>query len=356
MDSVESIIWLKKNNLFKQCLKYATQLKVVFNTCLDVKEEDVLIVGDTGYKDHYIAPLFAGSCFLVARSLNLNAKLVLQEAKKKGEYVSGEVKSAIEMIRPGSVLLLSLSERLGSLYSSGKTFRRFCQERRLRYTTTPSLGSLDTNLMTMLVKTINVDYKSMTWIHKEVKKMLDLGDVVHITTKAGTDLRVPINGCSAIASDGIYTKPGLGGNLPGGEVFIAPAKKGVEGKIVVDASSRNMNTTVLVTKPFTIFVEKGKVVDIQGGKEADMLRESIEWAEKNAKYDWGIKRIGELGIGLNPNARISGSMIIDEKVKKTAHVAIGSNYWFGGTVYAMIHLDQVFKNPKITVDGRFLEL
>ncbi|GAG32216.1 unnamed protein product [marine sediment metagenome] len=242
------------------------------------------------------------------------------------------------------------------MYKSGKTFRRFCKERRLRYTTTPSLGSLSTNQITTLVKTINVDYKSLQWIHKEIKNMLDLGDVIHITTRAGTDLRVPIKGCSAISSDGIYKTPGLGGNLPAGEVFIAPAKKKASGKVVVDASSRNRHTTMLVKKPFTIFVEEGEVVDIQGGKEAKMLRESLEWAKKHAKYDWGIKRIGELGIGLNPNARICGSMIIDEKVKKTAHVAIGSNYWFGGTVYAMIHLDQVFKNPRITVDGRFLEV
>ena len=98
------------------------------------------------------------------------------------------------------------------------------------------------------------------------------------------------------------------------------------------------------------------MVEIKGGREADMLRESLEWAERTAKHDWGIRRLCELGIGLNPAARISGSMIIDEKVLKTAHVALGSNNWFGGTVYAAIHLDQVFKKPRITVDGRFLEV
>lgn len=356
MDSVESIFWLKKNGLFKQCTKYAPQVRVIFEKCLGIKNEDILIIGDVGYEGKRIAPVFAGACFFAARSLNLNAKLIFQKVRKKGENASPEVRSAIERIRPGSAVMLCLSERLGKLYSNGKTFRRLCKERRLRFTTTPSLGTLNTKQISTLIKTINVDYDSLQWVHKEVKKMLDLGDVIHITTKAGTDLRYPIKGCRAVSSDGIYTLAGTGGNIPAGEVFIAPEKKSVTGKVVVDASSRNRHSTILVKKPFTIYIEQGEVVNIEGGKEAKLLQESLEWAERTAKYGWGIKRLCELGIGLNPHAKISGSMILDEKVRKTAHVAIGSNNWFGGTVYAAIHLDQVFKNPRITVDGRFLEV
>ena len=353
---MESILWLKKNGLFKQCTKYAPQVRVVLEKCLAMKDEDLLIVGDTGYEGKRIAPIFAGACFLVARSMNLNAKLIFQNVIKKGQDASLEVRSAIERIRPGSAIIVAQSESIGRLYKNGKTFRRVCQERRLRFTTTPSLGALETKQISVLMKSIDVDYDSLQWIHKQVKKMLDLGDVVHITTKAGTDLRYPIRGCRAVSSDGIYTRTGTGGNIPAGEVFIAPKKKSVSGKVVVDGSSRNRHSTILVKKPFTMYIEQGEVVRIEGGKEARLLQETIDWAEKHSKYDWGLKRLCELGIGLNPNARLVGSMIIDEKVKKTAHVAIGSNNWFGGTVFAPIHLDQVFKNPRITVDGRFLEV
>ena len=44
-------------------------------------------------------------------------------------------------------------------------------------------------------------------------------------------------------------------------------------------------------------------------------------------------------------------MVLDEKARNTAHIAIGSNYWFGGDIYTFLHLDQVMKNPKIYVDG-----
>ena len=64
----------------------------------------------------------------------------------------------------------------------------------------------------------------------------------------------------------------------------------------------------------------------------------------------------ELGIGLNPKAKLVGAMIMDDKVKGTGHIGIGSNYWFGGTIYAVTHFDQVFRNPKIFLDDKILKL
>ncbi|MBW2971188.1 aminopeptidase [Candidatus Woesearchaeota archaeon] len=356
MDTVESLVWLKRKRLFEKCKLYAKRVEIVFTESLQATDTDVLIIGDRGTAGYEVAPVFAGACFLASRSLNINSKLVLQEPKTKGGMADLDVRQALEKIRPGSAVVLSLSGRIGGLYSSGKNFRRLAKERRLRFTSTPSLGTLKTSYLNRLVDAINIDYRGLQYTHQRLKKLLDYGNTVHIRTSAGTDLQIGIKGCTAITSDGFYTEEGEGGNLPAGEVFIAPAKKQVEGKVVVDGSSRNKDTTVLVKKPFTIYIERGEVTRIEGGKEAKVLQDSIDWAMKYAKYDWGIKRIGELGIGLNPRAQISGAMIVDEKVRGTAHVAIGSNYWFGGGVYAMIHLDQVFKNPKITIDGRVVSV
>ncbi len=355
MDTVDSLIWLKNEKIFSKCVKYSEQLKVVFSKCLGAINDDILIIGDTGFSGKQIAPLFAGALFLAARRLKINTRLVFQRPRKRGENASDEVISALKRIRPGGAVCLCLSGRLGSI-DKQKTFRRYCQERGLRFTSTPSLGSLKTRYWKNLLKAIDVDYDEFHRSHSRVKKMLDFGNVIEIKTKAGTHLKAGIGGCRAVSSDGFYTNRGSGGNLPAGEVFIAPAKKKVEGKVVIDGSSRNRTSTEKIRKNITISIKHGEVADIEGGREARMLRESIEWAEKTASYDWGIKRIGEIGIGLNPNAKIVGSMIIDEKVKGTCHVAIGSNHWFGGTVWAMIHLDQVFKDPKIWIDGRLLRL
>ena len=86
-----------------------------------------------------------------------------------------------------------------------------------------------------------------------------------------------------------------------------------------------------------------------------MLVKSFIEAERRSRFPQGVRRVCELGIGINKNARLIGSTIIDEKVLGTAHVATGSNYWFGGDIYSIVHYDQVFKNPKIYVDGELIK-
>ena len=82
----------------------------------------------------------------------------------------------------------------------------------------------------------------------------------------------------------------------------------------------------------------------------------MNWAATQAKNPGSVRRICEFGIGLNPKAKIIGATIVDEKMLGSAHIGIGSNYWFGGTIFAIIHLDQVFKNPKVYCDGKLIEV
>jgi aminopeptidase len=70
-----------------------------------------------------------------------------------------------------------------------------------------------------------------------------------------------------------------------------------------------------------------------------------------AAYLENIRNLGELGIGLNERAGIVGNMLEDEKVFKTCHIAIGSNY--DEDAKALIHLDGLVKNPTMElIDAR----
>ena len=44
-------------------------------------------------------------------------------------------------------------------------------------------------------------------------------------------------------------------------------------------------------------------------------------------------------------------MLEDEKVKGTAHIALGNNMGFGGSIDVPIHIDGVFLSPTIYADG-----
>ena len=49
-----------------------------------------------------------------------------------------------------------------------------------------------------------------------------------------------------------------------------------------------------------------------------------------------------------------GCMVIDEKCKGTAHIAIGMNNMFGGKNSSPLHMDFVFTPLKIEADGKLL--
>ena len=66
---------------------------------------------------------------------------------------------------------------------------------------------------------------------------------------------------------------------------------------------------------------------------------------QGAIYSRNARNIGELGIGLNPAAKITGNMLEDEKAFRTCHFAIGANY--DGDAPSLIHLDCVVKDPTI---------
>jgi leucyl aminopeptidase (aminopeptidase T) len=90
------------------------------------------------------------------------------------------------------------------------------------------------------------------------------------------------------------------------------------------------------------------VVEISGGEEAERLRLALSNLGVEARM------LGEFGIGTNPGARVSGVVLEDEKAFGTVHFALGSNFDFGGTIKAPVHIDLVVLKPTVYVDGRVI--
>jgi hypothetical protein len=356
METVQALNWLKKSNLYELSEKLSIQVKKVFVPCLNVKDEKILVVGDTGFENKSIAAVMSGAYYLAAQQLNLDTKLVFQSIKNRGEAADEDVVNSLSELPERNIIILNMSDKLGSMKDIGKSFRRWVKKKNHRFVSAMSLGDLNTDKIGSIVDAMDVSYKPFQSSHERLMKLFDSTDEIHITTDAGTDLNYNIKGINGISADGNYTTPGTGGNLPAGEVYAPPNGKRIDGTIVIDGSSRIQNGTILINEPITLKVEDGNITKISGGKEAKELENTLNWAASVAKHPGSVRRISELGIGLNPKAKIIGATIVDEKVLGTAHVGIGSNYWFGGNIYAIIHLDQVFKNPKIEFDGKVIEL
>ncbi len=356
METVESIQWLRESNLYGIAEKISPVLKKIYLSCLGVSDEKVLIIGDKGANGRELAGILAGSYYLAANSLNLNAKLVIQDAKQRGSSADNDIKASIMDLKENSVIFVNASERLGSITEMGKSFRKFCIKKKFRFVSSPGLGSLGNNQIDALVSAININYNQLQAKNEEIKRVIDGAKMLHITTDKGTDLYFDVNGVSPQCSDGDYTNAGTGGNLPAGEIHMYPNGKGVDGKVVIDGSSKMYNGTILIKKPITLTIEKGSITSVQGGDEAKLLEKSLDWAAQKSKFPNSVRRIGEFGFGLNANASIIGATVIDEKALGSAHIGIGSNYWFGGSIYSIIHLDQIFRNPKIFADDVLLKM
>ena len=171
---------------------------------------------------------------------------------------------------------------------------------------------------------------------------------IRVTTPGGTDCTFDISGRSWISDDGDLSAPAAFGNLPAGEIFISPLRHGAQGRCVIDRSI-SFGEIGLVEQPFTLVFEAGRIVGVEGGPEADIVWREIKVAGEGADI------VAELGIGTNDSARITGSVITDEKVLGTAHVAFGDNSLsYGGDNRASIHVDGVMADATIEADGRIV--
>src|SRR3989338_199252 len=222
METIESINWLKQNNAYEPAKNISAQLKKIFVPCLAVQNEKILIMGDTGFENKNISAVLSGGYYLAAESLNLNAKLVLQGVKAVGMRADDDLIESLAELKENNILFINMSDKIGSIDPLGKSFRKMCQAKNHKFISSLSLGDLDNSQVNEIIKAIDVNYKTMHAKHEEVKKILDNAEELHIKTKAGTDLYYNIKGSLSKCADGNYTKPGEGGNLPAGEVYIPP--------------------------------------------------------------------------------------------------------------------------------------
>jgi len=193
---------------------------------------------------------------------------------------------------------------------------------------------------------LRADFSAIRPTVEEVAAKLTDAEKARITSPIGTDIEMMLGTRKAHALHNICHEPGTMGSPPDIEAFVAPIEDTAHGVIYIDGAII-LPEFGLLMKPVKLTVKLGNVVVIEGGDEAERFRNLIESFGDPQMY-----RLGELGIGLNPLARLVGIPLIDEGALGTAHIALGLNYTFGGTIKdAKAHIDCVFRDPTIKLDG-----
>jgi leucyl aminopeptidase (aminopeptidase T) len=153
----------------------------------------------------------------------------------------------------------------------------------------------------------------------------------------------------AISDCGILKRKGNFGNLPAGEAYIAPTKYfDINGEVSINLFADSVGR--LLT-PIILTIVNGLVLKIDGsGDDYKKFEEMLIKAEKEADEQKipreNVRRVAEIGIG-----KVA---IETEKLKGTAHIALGDNSFFGGLIKAPIHYDLIINNPTIEIDGKWI--
>lgn len=183
---------------------------------------------------------------------------------------------------------------------------------------------------------MTVDWQALADRTARLVQAVNRADWLLVTTPNGTDMRICKRGRHAEGDDGLLTAPGSFGNLPAGEVYLAPLEGESSGRMVIE-----WGPTRKLDQPLTLTVERGVVVAMEGD---DRHRKLLE-----ARFDEHAhcRNIAELGIGTNDRASRPDNVLEAEKILGTIHIALGDNTGFGGTVSAPFHEDYVFYRPTL---------
>ncbi len=334
--------------------KKSSQFYKVMKNALNLKNEPILIISDHGKGQNNLSSLVGYGYYHVAQSKKLNSSILFQEIKKGFMHADEHITAALQQLPKNSIIIVAVSNKVGRL-GEDKSFRTFCKEHGHRFLSATGLGDIKNIHFDLFLEAMSVNYRRMKKKGLAIKKDWDQAAEIRVKTDAGTDITFNVKGMQAVANIGEYHEPGTGGNMPAGEVYIPPqGYQGVQGKLVIDGSIKTEKGAVLVQEPVTMIIENGRIVSMEG-KQAPLLEKTFLKFEDRAKYPERVRQVCELGIGINPGSVLIGSTIMDEKVLGTGHIAIGSNYWFGGEIKTIFHGDMVFKNPIFYVDGKKTE-
>lgn len=213
-----------------------------------------------------------------------------------------------------------------------------------------------------IIDGMSVPVDTLRGLTEEIGTKLENAKKVIVTDELGTDFWVcikdrRINHDAGLISQEQIQLGDLGGNLPAGEVFIAPREKEGEGKIfcplTIDRYSNKIIKNILL--PF----KEGKLV-IDKVECEDNLDEIISSFAQCEEIDRNrdleeirTYNLAELGIGCNPQiTRAIGYILTDEKIGGSVHVAFGDNKQYGGTSVSQMHWDFVTA-PKATIEVEY---
>jgi aminopeptidase len=160
---------------------------------------------------------------------------------------------------------------------------------------------------------------------------------------AGTDLTLGVAGRTWVNSDGKR-------NMPSGEIFTGPIENSANGRVRFTVRSA----------PAGIDVDGVELEFRDGAVVAAHAEVGDDYLQHALATDDGARFLGEIGIGTNFGiARPTGTILFDEKIGGTVHLALGRSYpETGGKNTSALHWDLICDlrgGGRLTADGEIVQ-
>ncbi len=208
------------------------------------------------------------------------------------------------------------------------------------------LGGMDSEQIKRCIA--DLDMEAQADFQNTIVALTRKAKTTRITAVGGTDISFENDPKRPILNE-------LGAWTPGAHFLIgqmgwAPIEHTINGKIVFDGSFSGGGEAELgvLTSPIELTVEKGVIVDVQGGKEAQFVK---KWLA--SFHDPRMYNMAHISYGFNPGSQLRGLCTEDERVWGSTEWGIGYQgpMFEGAFGDAPTHADGICLQSSIYLDG-----
>ena len=213
---------------------------------------------------------------------------------------------------------------MARLFSTLMKCKRFTQIRVPTAANAEESNLAATDYIERMTKAYDVDYDALSAACEKECERLQGTDSLTLRTGVDCALVFNLSGREWLVDAG-------DGDLPCGEVYIAPVEEKTHGTVYFEK----------------LYIEDFGVYDrvtlrIEGGRVLDSDNLQVSAFFKGLPKEDTV--VCELGFGMNQNITgLCGYTALDEKMADTFHIAVGANDMFGGQNRASVHMDFVGK-------------
>ena len=185
-------------------------------------------------------------------------------------------------------------------------------------------------------------------------KLLEEARSLRVQHANGTNLTYRLGRYPTITEYGYTDEPGRWDHWPSGFLFTGAHDDGVDGTMVLGPGTIIYPFKSYVRTPIKLRVESGRIVDLSGDLDAELMRDYMDQFEDPDGY-----AISHIGWGLNEKARWSGAMMDTRGIGQEGRsfygnvlFATGPNQELGGTNSSPCHLDIPLHGYSLYLDDR----